>query len=126
MNYETSAGIERGAYGLRRAVDVDSRIFQPGIFPAEPLTQREAWTWLRLRAAHDDRIDRAGRRAVKVKPGQLAASLRELASAWGWGGNSQCRVGRFLASLEEKGLIAVDDASGVTVVSILRAEPEGI
>jgi hypothetical protein len=122
MNYDASAGIERGACGLRRAVDVDGGIFQAGIFPAEPLTCRQAWTWLRLRAADQDRTDRAGRRAVT--PGQLAASLRELAGAWGWGSNSQCRVGRFLASLEEMALISLDDATGVSVVTILKPQPD--
>ena len=64
-------------------------------------------------------------RSRQPRPGNRMASRWDLRISYGDRlDDRQCRVGRFLASLEEMGLISLDDAIGVSVVTILKPQPD--
>lgn len=84
-------------------------------FQNEPYTEREAWAWLIERAGWQDRTHWIGRRGVPCKRGQLAVSVRYLASAWSW---SKSRVGRFLQRLKIGSMIGTEGGSECSVITI--------
>jgi hypothetical protein len=100
---------ERGVFA------VDRGIFNHPVFADEPLTEREAWQWLIAEAAWRERAKRVGSVVVKLKRGQLAASVRFMAEAWGW---SKSRVGRFLDRLKIETMVSTDNGTGVLVITI--------
>lgn len=73
------------------------------VFSDEPMTEREAWVWLIEKAAWKPcaRTNAKGER-IMIERGQYHTSLRNLASAWGWGKN---KVDRFLARLSDHEMI---------------------
>lgn len=89
------------------------------IFKDEPYTEREAWEYLIEEAAYQDRRKRVAGVIVDVKRGQVAASTRFLAEAWGW---AHSKARRFLERLEKEAMIGTASDTGITVISICNYE----
>jgi len=89
-------------------------------FAPEPFTQREAWEWLIEHAAWRDGVQTVGKVPVKVQRGQLAASVRFLADAWGWGRDAKTKVTRFLERLTRLEMVStsVDPAAKLTIIHL--------
>jgi hypothetical protein len=85
------------------------------VFGKEPFTERTAWIWLIEEAAWKTARRRVGAVIVDVQRGQLAASVRFLAEAWGW---SKSRVERFLGRLTNEQMIGTHAGTGVTIITI--------
>jgi len=100
---------ERGVFA------VDRGIFGHPVFANEPLTEREAWTWLISQAAWKQRRRRVGNVVVDLDRGQLSHSLRFMAGKWQW---SEPRVRRFLNRLKTDAMIDAATDAGVTVITI--------
>ena len=67
------------------------------MFGREPLCKRAAWVWLIERAAFRSHTVRLGGKEIALRRGQLVASVRHLATEWGW---PPTRVHRFLKKLD--------------------------
>lgn len=91
----------------------------PDLFDRQPYSRREAWCWLIENAAWAPRRQPVSSVVVNLQRGQLAASVRFMASAWGW---DEKRVRRFLDRLKTASMIAADTAAGVTLVTICNYE----
>lgn len=100
---------ERGVFA------VDRGLFEHPMFADESLTEREAWMWLVSEAAWKDRPRRIGSVVVHLRRGQLAASIRFMAEAWGW---SKSKVGRFLDRLKTGTMIGHETGHGVSIITI--------
>ena len=72
------------------------------VFKHERYTERDAWIWLIEEAAFRPRTKRIGPYVVQIDRGQIATSLRFLATAWGWDKN---RVQRFLTRLSNDSML---------------------
>lgn len=99
---------------------VDRGLFGHPVFADEPFTEREAWMWLISEAAFKPYRRRVGKVIVDLKRGQLAHSLRHMATTWKW---TVARVRRYLSKLEEgrskiDPLIGTATDAGVTLVTI--------
>lgn len=88
---------------------------QDPVFRDEPATEREAWIWLLEEAAFAPHEKRVGAVIVRLQRGQVAASTRFLAGAWGW---TDSRVRRFLTRLRNRRSVDALTDAGVTVISI--------
>lgn len=84
-------------------------------FAAEDFTEREAWLWLIGEAAWKPRRKRFGRAVVDLERGQLVASVRFMAEAWGW---SKSRVSRFLERLKKRDMLMTKPGTLAMVVTI--------
>ncbi|WP_454628450.1 hypothetical protein [Bradyrhizobium cenepequi] len=100
---------ERGVFA------VDRGIWEHPSFANEPLTEREAWTWLIGEASFKARTKRIGSVLIELKRGQVAASLRFMADKWQW---SEPRVRRFLKRLKTDAMIDASTDAGITVITI--------
>lgn len=80
------------------------------LFKSEPYTQREAWAYLIEHAAYEDVPREVDGMVVIVKRGQVLASYRYLAKAWGW---KKDRVSRFLDKLIRHRWVKVDTSYNV-------------
>jgi hypothetical protein len=88
------------------------------MFAPEPFTEREAWLWMIAEAAWKPMTVRAGRAVLQIDRGQIACSLRFLATRWKW---PETSVRRFLARLAAGGddaLVVIDAAQSVTQITI--------
>lgn len=83
------------------------------------LCRRAAFVWLVEHASFAPRPFNIQGRTVSLDRGQLAASLRFLAKAWGW---SEPGVRRFIGRLKTDALIDAATDAGVTVVTICGYE----
>lgn len=72
-------------------------------------SERVAWVWLIERAAFKDTHHRIGAKLVPIKRGQFAATVREIAEAWGW---SKSKVDRFLKVMREANMIRSETGTG--------------
>lgn len=80
------------------------------IFAEEPYTEREAWIYLIENAAFKPIIREVDGMAIPLKQGQLVASCRYLAEAWGWrtkGGYAKDRVLRLLGKFQRHSWISI-------------------
>lgn len=102
---------ERGVFA------VDRGIFDHPFFAPEPLTEREAWTWLISEAAWKARTRRVGKFVVKLARGELASSHMYLAEKWRW---SKPRIGRFLNRLKIEAMIETRTETGITIIKICK------
>lgn len=100
---------ERGVYG------VDRGIWDHPAFKPERFTHREGWLWLLSEAAWKAHSRWVGSVQVDLARGQLAHSLRFMASKWRW---SEAGVRRFLKRLQSRAMIVVTTDAGVTVITI--------
>lgn len=94
---------------------VDRGIWDHDVFEEVPFTQREAWIWLVGEAAFKERRRNIGGKVIELKRGQLAASVRFMASRWKWGKSS---VDRFLTKLRAETMIGTDAGTGILVITI--------
>ena len=83
------------------------------------LCRRAAFVWLVEHASFAARAFNIQGRTVSLARGQLAASLRFLAKAWGW---SEPGVRRFISRLKTDALIDAATDAGVTIVTICGYE----
>lgn len=96
-------------------VNIARSLFDHAVFADEPKTEREAWIWLIMEASWKPRTRRVGAVVVETQRGQLAASVRFLASAWKW---TAPKVQRYLKRLEKMEMIRAQADTGVTVITI--------
>lgn len=96
-------------------VRISRDIFGHECFADEPLTEREAWVWLIMEAAWKPHTRRVGDYIVDVDRGQVAASVRFMASAWKW---TPAKVQRFTKRLIRLGMISAKTDTGVSVITI--------
>ena len=102
----------------RGFVSVDRGVFDHPMFAPEPFTEREAWLWMIAEAAWKPMTVRAGRAVLQIDRGQIACSLRFLATRWKW---PETTVRRFLSRLATGGddaLVLIDAAQSVTRITI--------
>ena len=102
----------------RGFVSVDRGVFDHPMFAPEPFTEREAWLWMIAEAAWKPMTVRAGRAVLQIDRGQIACSLRFLATRWKW---PETSVRRFLSRLAAGGddaLVVIDAAQSVTRITI--------
>ncbi len=86
-----------GYYKMRRGW-MDSPDFGP-VSKKAPLCERAAWIWLIEHAAWKPQKCRFGGAEIELQRGQLIASFRYLATAWGW---DKERVRRFLKVRQQR------------------------
>lgn len=103
---------ERGVFAVDRGI-WDHDVFQD----SAPLSRREAWLWLLSEAAWKPHRRRIAGRVIDVARGQVAASLRFIASKWRW---SEPRVRRFLSLLRNEGMIGAQTDAGLSVITISK------
>lgn len=96
-------------------VNISRDLFDHGVFKKEPLTEREAWVWMIMQARWKPTTFRAGDFVVDLDRGQLAASVRHMASKWEW---TAPRVQRYLERLKKMNMICSKTDTGVTVITI--------
>lgn len=94
---------------------VSRRIWTHPEFAPSEFSEREAFLWLISEASWKDRTVRAGRVVIDLRRGQLCASLRFMAEAWGW---SKSRVDRFLKRLEKRDMIGTVGGTVQLVITI--------
>jgi hypothetical protein len=75
----------------------------------------EAWVWLLTEASWKPRTRRVGDFFVELQRGQLAASVRHLATIWKW---SAGKVQRFIGRLKFETMIDVKNDTGISVITI--------
>ncbi len=101
---------------------VDRGVFDhPKLRESKAYTKVQAWIWLCGRAAWKPYTRRVSGKLFQLERGQLVASTRFMAEAWGW---DESRVRRFLALLKSDAdddamIDAVTDA-GVTVITVRK------
>lgn len=98
-----------GTFALRRGA-----LEHPALDGGE-YCRRAAFVYLIEEAGWRARTRNIQGRTIRLKRGQLTASTRFLAKAWGW---SEASVRRFLRRLETDALIVVSDDAGQNVISI--------
>ncbi len=84
-------------------------------FRDSEMSQREAFLWMLAEASWKPRAKRIKSAVINLDRGQLAASTRFLASAFGW---SEARVRRYLDMLKNRRTIDAATDAGVTVITI--------
>ena len=84
-----------------------------------PFCRRSAWCWLIERAAFRPHDVTVAGQVVHLARGELVASQRDMAEAWGWGLAS---VNRFIRRLRDEGMVATIEGRGSTVISISQYE----
>ncbi len=75
----------------------------------------EAWVWMLTEASWKPRTRRVGDFFVELQRGQLAASVRHLATIWKW---SVGKVQRFIGRLKFETMIDVQNDTGISVITI--------
>lgn len=103
---------ERGVFAVDRGI-WDHDVFQD----SAPLSRREAWLWLLSEAAWRPHRRRISGRVIAVMRGEVAASLRFIASKWRW---SEPRVRRFLTLLKSEGMIGAQTDAGLSIITISK------
>lgn len=98
-------------------VNIARSLFADEAFKDQPYTEREAFMWMVMEASWKDRVKRVGVAVVELKRGQLAASVRFMADAWGW---EKSTVDRFLKRLEKRDMIGTDIGTGINVITIRK------
>lgn len=103
--------LDRGFYLMRRGW-----MDHPALSgKREPFCRRAAFAWLVENAAWQARQVNIAGRTITLDRGQLTASLRFLAAAWGW---SEPSVRRFIERLKTDALIDAGTDAGQLVITI--------
>ena len=79
------------------------RFWEDDDFPEESFTELQAWAWLFSEACYEDKHVHFRNRAIPLKRGQLATTIRILAKRFKWG---RVKADSFLRKLEKFGKIA--------------------
>jgi len=103
---------ERGVFAVDRAIWEHDYLVD-----SAPFSRREAWLWLVSEAAWKPHRRRIAGKTYELSRGQLAASMRFIASKWHW---SEARVRRFLNGLKNEGMIDANTDAGLTVLTICK------
>lgn len=103
---------ERGVFAVDRGIWDHDLLADSG-----PLSRREAWLWLISEAAWKPHRRRLAGKTVEVGRGQIAASLRFIASKWRW---SEPRVRRFLSALKNERMIDAKTDAGISLITICK------
>ena len=98
-------------------VNIARSLFLDEAFKDQPFTEREAFMWLVMEASWKDRTKRVGVVVIDLRRGQLAASMRFMADAWGW---EKSTVDRFLKRLEKRDMIGTESGTGISVITIRK------
>ena len=98
-----------GTFAVSRA------IWSHAAFKREAFTEREAFMWLVGEASWKPRVTRVGDLVVALERGQIAASHRFCAKAWGW---TDSKVRRFFTRLQKLEMISLKTDAGVTVLTV--------
>lgn len=77
------------------------------------------WTWLLMKASHEDTKVVEGNKVIELKRGQLIASLSLLESKWGV---TRKTVMRFLDVLEREEMLHRQVHQGITIITICNYE----
>jgi hypothetical protein len=104
-----------GRLGLSGFIAVSRDFWNDPDFRDGEMTQREAFLWMLAEAAWKPRTKRIKTVVLELQRGQLAASTRFLAKAWGW---SEPRVRRYFDMLKNRRTIDAATDAGVTVITI--------
>jgi DNA-binding transcriptional regulator YhcF (GntR family) len=95
----------------------------PRFQPRGAFTPAEVMIWLIREAAFAPRVKAitvgTERRAVHLQRGQMACSIRFLATAWRWSPN---RVQRFLDDLKDEGTVDTQTDTGITIITLCNYE----
>lgn len=94
---------------------VERDLWTDPLFKNEPFTEREAWLWMRGRAAWRDYSYNYHWKIIHLKRGQIIVASRDLAKEWGW---SEATVRRFLNRLENDQKVVTRTDAGVKVATI--------
>ncbi|KHQ51119.1 hypothetical protein OA50_04490 [Mameliella alba] len=84
-------------------VRIDRDIWDDPLFQKEPMSEREAFMWLKANAAWKDTTHRVGGAMLDCPRGSLFITLREFQTTTCWGSDTKIR--NFLLRIEEAGLI---------------------
>lgn len=90
-----------------------------GTMKREPFCKRAAFLWLIANAAFRDTVVTIGTQRIALKRGQQVASIRYLASKWGW---STSKVTRGVSALQAEGEIETSGVTGITIVTVCNYE----
>lgn len=85
------------------------------LFKDENFTEREAWLWMRSRAAWSDFATNCHGKIIKLKRGQLIVASRVLAKEWRW---PEATVRRYLNKLQDDQKIVIESDAPVNVATI--------
>lgn len=85
------------------------------LFIGEPFSRAEAFWWFVERAAYARRVEVHDGRDVFIEPGQVSASIRDLAEEFGW---EKTRVERLLKKLVDRKMVEVETATGRTIITV--------
>jgi hypothetical protein len=96
-------------------VNISRDLFDHPAFKSAPFSEREAWLWIIMEASWKPRQKRIGHIVVNVGRGQLAASIRFMADAWGW---TAAKVQRFIERLKKLEMIRVETDTGLTLLTL--------
>ena len=96
-------------------VNISRGIFTDEAFKGQPLTEREAFVWLVMEASWKSRVKHVGNEIFSLQRGQLAASVRFMANAWGW---EKSTVDRYLKRLKKRDMIGTVSGTGCNLITI--------
>lgn len=98
-------------------VNISRDLWDDPTFKDAEFSQREAWIWMIAEAAWKPHVRRFGAHEISLQRGQLAASTRFMAKAFGW---TESRVRRYLELLKNRRMVQTEIDAGVTVISICK------
>lgn len=101
---------ERGVFAVDRSIWEHDFLVD-----SSPFSRREAWLWLVSEAAWKPHRRRIAGKSYELSRGQLAASMRFIASKWRW---TETRVRRFLKGLISEGMLDAKTDAGLSILTI--------
>lgn len=88
------------------------------VFDPEPMSQREAWTWMIARAAWHPTTHMVNGREYVVQRGSFFGTLRNLTMRFRW--TSLKRLRTFVGKLESEGMLETRAVAGKTLFTIVN------
>ena len=98
-------------------VKISRAVFGHGMFKKESYTEVQAWIWFICGASYKNDTIRVGHLIVDVKRGEYVASIRFLATKFGW---TTSRVKRFLDRLVRGKMVTTKATQGITTITLLN------
>lgn len=96
-------------------VKLDRQIFDHWLWQEKPFSIGQAWVDLILLASYEDGVQYYKGDLIERKRGEVCASLKWLASRWGW---STGKVSRFLNVLQKNKMVTQKRNANGTVLSL--------
>jgi len=100
-------------------IKIHRQLFRSPIFDGQVFDRRSAWLWMLAEARFNAGIKYVEGREIFLERGQFAASLRYMATAWGW---KKDGVRRLLTRFKTATMIETSTATGIYVVTICNYE----